>query len=101
MGGQSQVKTLTDACGINVIGITLKVRDGPMTFERGGAVVDQARQPTGQAIATLDAESMPARQCELLANIEQERKTAAVAQMRESGLGLICARITGRRRIVD
>ena len=84
LGGQSQVKALTDAYGIDVIGITFKVRNGLMTFAQGTAALDQAEQRIDQAFTALAAEAMPSRQRKLLASIEQERKPAdaAIAQLR-------------------
>ncbi|MGN6789186.1 MAG: ATP-binding protein [Rhodanobacteraceae bacterium] len=85
LGGQTQVKALTDAYGIEIIGVTFKVRNGLMTFEQGLAAVDEAQKRIGQAFEALEAESMPARQHELLVAINGERAPAdkAVAALRE------------------
>jgi signal transduction histidine kinase/CheY-like chemotaxis protein/HPt (histidine-containing phosphotransfer) domain-containing protein len=84
LGGQSNVKTLTDAYGITVTGVTFKVRNGLMTFEQGLAAVDHARQRGDQAFAALAAESMPPRQHEVFADIQRERQPAdaAIARLR-------------------
>jgi signal transduction histidine kinase/DNA-binding NarL/FixJ family response regulator/HPt (histidine-containing phosphotransfer) domain-containing protein len=85
LGGQSQVKALTDAYGIDIIGVTFKVRNGLMTFDQGLAAVDEAQKRIGQAFDALEAESMPPRQHELLVAIRDERAPAdsAVAALRE------------------
>jgi signal transduction histidine kinase/CheY-like chemotaxis protein/HPt (histidine-containing phosphotransfer) domain-containing protein len=84
LGGQSNVKTLTDAYGITVTGVTFKVRNGLMTFDQGLAAMDHARQRGDQAFAALAAESMPPRQREVFAGIRQERvpADAAIARLR-------------------
>jgi len=84
LGGQSNVKTLTDAYGITVIGVTFKVRNGLMTFDQGLAAVGQARQRSDQAFVALAAESMPPRQREVFASIRRERQPAdaAIARLR-------------------
>ena len=84
LGGQSNVKTLTDAYGITVVGVTFKVRNGLMTFDQGLAAVDQARQHSDQAFTALAAESMPPRQREVFASIQRERQPAdaAIARLR-------------------
>ena len=84
LGGQSNVKTLTDAYGIAVIGVTFKVRNGLMTFDQGLADVDHARGRSDQAFAALAAESMPSRQREVFASIQRERPAAdaAIARLR-------------------
>ncbi|HKV65054.1 MAG TPA: ATP-binding protein [Rhodanobacteraceae bacterium] len=79
LGGQSNVKTLTDAYGITVVGVTFKVRNGLMTFDQGLAAVDHARQRGDQAFAALAAESMPARQRDVFASIQRERPPADAA----------------------
>lgn len=76
LGGQSNVKTLTDAYGIDVVGITFKVRNGLMDFDTGVAGVRQARQRIGQAFSALNAEHMPTRQRVVMARIDQERAAA-------------------------
>jgi signal transduction histidine kinase/DNA-binding NarL/FixJ family response regulator/HPt (histidine-containing phosphotransfer) domain-containing protein len=85
LGGQSQVKALTDSYGIAIIGVTFKVRNGLMTFDQGLAAVDEAQKRIGQAFEALEAESMPPRQHELLVAIQDERAPAdsAVAALRE------------------
>ncbi|HVU81876.1 MAG TPA: ATP-binding protein [Rhodanobacteraceae bacterium] len=84
LGGQSNVKTLTDAYGITVVGVTFKVRNGLMTFDEGLAAVDHARQRSEQAFAALAAESMPPRQRDVFADIQREREPAdaAIARLR-------------------
>jgi signal transduction histidine kinase/DNA-binding NarL/FixJ family response regulator/HPt (histidine-containing phosphotransfer) domain-containing protein len=84
LGGQSQVKALTDAYGIDIIGVTFKVRNGLMTFDQGLAAVDEAQRRIGQAFAALEAESMAPRQHELLVAIRDERAPAddAIAALR-------------------
>jgi signal transduction histidine kinase/HPt (histidine-containing phosphotransfer) domain-containing protein/ActR/RegA family two-component response regulator len=84
LGGQASVKALTDAYGIDIIGVTFKVRNGLMTFDQGIATVDQAQQRIQEAFAALQAESMPHRQRRLLADISRERvpADAAVAALR-------------------
>jgi len=85
LGGQSQVKALNDAYGIDIIGITFKVRNGLMTFDQGLAAVEGAQKRIGQAFAALESESMPPRQHELLVAIQQERTPAdeAITALRE------------------
>lgn len=84
LGGQTAVKTLTDAYGITVIGVTFKVRNGLMNFDEGIADIDQARRQIEQAIAALHAETMPPRQHDLLVTIDKLRipADAAVAALR-------------------
>ena len=82
LGGQSNVKTLTDAYGITVVGVTFKVRNGLMTFDGGLAAVDHARQRSDQAFAALAAESMPPRQRDVFASIQREREPADAALAR-------------------
>jgi signal transduction histidine kinase/DNA-binding NarL/FixJ family response regulator/HPt (histidine-containing phosphotransfer) domain-containing protein len=101
LGGQTQVKALTDAYGINIIGITFKVRNGLMTFDEGLAAVDQARQRIQQALAALHAEMrMPPKQRALLADIDRERQSAdaAVAELRAQ---LAAHSIEGLGRFAD
>jgi signal transduction histidine kinase/CheY-like chemotaxis protein/HPt (histidine-containing phosphotransfer) domain-containing protein len=85
LGGQTQVKALTDSYGIDIIGVTFKVRNGLMTFDQGLSAVDAAQKRIGQAFEALEAESMPPRQHELLVAIQDERAPAdsAVAALRE------------------
>ncbi|WHZ19401.1 MAG: hypothetical protein OJF55_001550 [Rhodanobacteraceae bacterium] len=84
LGGQSNVKALTDAYGVTVVGATFKVRNGLLTFDDGLAAIDQAQHRTDQAFAALSGENMPPRQRELLARIRRERvrADAAIAQLR-------------------
>ncbi|MGH8145149.1 MAG: ATP-binding protein, partial [Rhodanobacteraceae bacterium] len=79
LGGQTSVKTLTDAYGITIIGTTFKVRNGLMTFGQGLDAVDEARQQIDQAFAALHAETMPRRQREVLASIDEARGPADAA----------------------
>lgn len=79
LGGQSQVKALTDAYGIDIVGVTFKVRNHLMTFDAGLAAIDAARARTDQAFAALAAEAMPPPQVELLARIRRERAVADAA----------------------
>ena len=85
LGGQTQVKALTDSYGIAIIGVTFKVRNGLMTFDQGLAAVNEAQKRIGQAFEALEAESMPPRQHELLVAIQDERAPAdsAIAALRE------------------
>jgi signal transduction histidine kinase/CheY-like chemotaxis protein/HPt (histidine-containing phosphotransfer) domain-containing protein len=84
LGGQSNVKTLTDTYGIAVSAVTFKVRNGLMTFDQGLAALDHAQQSGDQAFAALAAESMPPRQREVFASIQHERPSAdaAIARLR-------------------
>ncbi|ODU91851.1 MAG: hypothetical protein BGP23_02265 [Lysobacterales bacterium 66-474] len=84
LGGQAQVKALSDGYGVTVVGVTFKVRNGLMTFDEGLRDVDQARQRIDQAFAGLAAEEMPAQQAEIFADIQREHATAdaAVAELR-------------------
>ncbi|HET6587260.1 MAG TPA: ATP-binding protein [Oleiagrimonas sp.] len=81
LGGQTAVKTLTDAYGITVIGVTFKVRNGLMSFEDGIARIDHARGQIDQAFAALHAEAMPPRQHDLLMAIDKARAPADAAIM--------------------
>ncbi|TAM96640.1 MAG: response regulator, partial [Rhodanobacteraceae bacterium] len=100
LGGQSNVKALTDAYGITVVGVTFKVRNGLMTFDQGIVAIDQARQRIDQAFAALARESVPPRQRELLAGILRERMPAdaAIAQLRAQ---LAARSIPGIGRFAD
>ncbi|HEX7370973.1 MAG TPA: ATP-binding protein [Rhodanobacteraceae bacterium] len=84
LGGQSNVKALTDAYGITLVGVTFKVRNGLMTFDQGQQVLGQAQQRIDQAYAALDAESMPPRQRDVMTSIRLDRKPAdaALAELR-------------------
>ena len=79
LGGQSEVKALTDAYGIDLIGITFKVRNGLMDWDAGLQSLDVDRARIAQAIAALHAETLPARQREVLTRIDHERARADVA----------------------
>ena len=79
LGGQSNVKALTDAYGLDVVGVTFKVRNGLMDFDTGIASVQQARQQINQAFSALDAEHMPIKQRVVMARIDQERAAADAA----------------------
>ncbi len=100
LGGQSNVKALTDAYGVDIIGVTFKVRNGLMTFDQGLAAVDRSRQRIDRAFAELDAEAMPPEQRTLLASIRADRKAAdaAVAQLRAQ---LAAHSIDGLSRFAD
>jgi signal transduction histidine kinase/CheY-like chemotaxis protein len=82
--GQTQVRTLASAYGIDVVGVTFKVRNYLMDFDAGLAELDQVQKQIGQATAALHAESMPPRQREVWLRIEAERvpADAAVASLR-------------------
>ena len=84
LGGQSNIKALTDAYGITVVATTFKVRNGLMTFDQGLAALARAQQRSGQAFAALAAENMPARQRKVFASIQRERgpADAALAHLR-------------------
>jgi signal transduction histidine kinase/CheY-like chemotaxis protein len=84
LGGQAQVKALTDAYGVTAVDVTFKVRNGLMSFDEGLSRVDRARQRIDQAFAALAAEEMSARQAGIFADIRRERATAdaAVAALR-------------------
>ena len=79
LGGQSEVKALTDAYGIDVIGITFKVRNGLMGWNTALQSLDADRARIAQAIDALHAEALPSRQHELLVRIDHERARADVA----------------------
>jgi signal transduction histidine kinase/CheY-like chemotaxis protein/HPt (histidine-containing phosphotransfer) domain-containing protein len=82
LGGQSEVKALTDAYGIDLIGVTFKVRNGLMTWEAGLQSLDADRARIAQAIAALHAEGLSGKQGELLVRIDQERPRADAAVAR-------------------
>jgi signal transduction histidine kinase/CheY-like chemotaxis protein/HPt (histidine-containing phosphotransfer) domain-containing protein len=84
LGGQSQVKALTDAYGVGIVAATFKVRNGLMTFDEGIDAIDAAQKRIGQAFAALEAESMPPRQRQLMESIRRERvpADAATAELR-------------------
>ena len=79
LGGQSEVKALTDAYGIDLIGVTFKVRNGLMSWQAGLQSLDADRARISQAIAALHAETLSPKQAELLGRIDQERAHADVA----------------------
>ncbi|MGN6729145.1 MAG: ATP-binding protein [Rhodanobacteraceae bacterium] len=79
LGGQSEVKALTDAYGIDIIGLTFKVRNGLMGWNAALQSLDADRARIAQAIAALHAEALPSRQHELLVRIDRERARADVA----------------------
>ncbi len=79
LGGQTAARILSESYGIDIIGVTFKVRNGLMSFDEGAAVVDRARQRIRQSVAMLDAESMPPQQREVWTRIVQERHAADAA----------------------
>src|SRR6185312_12114936 len=79
LGGQSEVKALTDAYGIDIIGLTFKVRNGLMGWNAALQSLDADRARIAQAIDALHAEALPSRQHELLVRIDHERARADVA----------------------
>lgn len=83
LGGQAQVKALTDGYGVTVTGVTFKVRNGLMTFDAGLTEVEHTQQRIGQAFAALAAEQMPTQQAGIFADIQRERAPAdaAVAEL--------------------
>jgi len=85
LGGQSEVTALTDAYGIDLIGITFKVRNHLMSWDAGVRTLDGERARIAQAVAALHAEALPPQQRALLARIDVERARAdlAVAHLRQ------------------
>lgn len=79
LGGQTQVRTLASAYGIDVVGVTFKVRNYLMSFDEGLTELDQIQKQLDQATAALRAESMPPKQREVWQRIEAERAPADVA----------------------
>jgi signal transduction histidine kinase/CheY-like chemotaxis protein/HPt (histidine-containing phosphotransfer) domain-containing protein len=79
LGGQSEVKALTDAYGIDAIGVTFKVRNGLMSWSAAVQSLDADRARIAQAIAALHAEELPPRQLEVMARIDHERASADAA----------------------
>ncbi|MGN6312321.1 MAG: ATP-binding protein [Rhodanobacteraceae bacterium] len=79
LGGQSEVKALTDAYGIDLIGVTFKVRNGLMDWNAGLQSLDADRARIAQAIAALHAETLPPKQREVMDRIDRERAAADVA----------------------
>ncbi|HET9835979.1 MAG TPA: ATP-binding protein [Rhodanobacteraceae bacterium] len=86
LGGQSEVKALTDAYGIDLIGVTFKVRNGLMSWDAALQSLDADRARIAQAIDALHAETLPPKQRELLTRIDQERAAADVAVARLQSL---------------
>jgi signal transduction histidine kinase/CheY-like chemotaxis protein/HPt (histidine-containing phosphotransfer) domain-containing protein len=100
LGGQSEVKALTDAYGIDLIGITFKVRNGLMSWRAGLQSLDADRARIAQAFDALHAEALPPDQGELLARIDQERTAADAAVARLQSL-LQAHDIDGLGRFAD
>jgi signal transduction histidine kinase/CheY-like chemotaxis protein/HPt (histidine-containing phosphotransfer) domain-containing protein len=83
LGGQSEVKALTDAYGIDLIGITFKVRNGLMDWNAALQSLGADRARIAQAMDALHAEALPPNQREVLDRIGLERASAdgAVAHL--------------------
>jgi signal transduction histidine kinase/CheY-like chemotaxis protein/HPt (histidine-containing phosphotransfer) domain-containing protein len=84
IGGQATLSQLATAYDIDVIDTAFKVRAGIMTFEQGVAAVDSTERNLQQGYAALHARPMPARQAELLRQIDAARgpADATVARLR-------------------
>jgi signal transduction histidine kinase/CheY-like chemotaxis protein/HPt (histidine-containing phosphotransfer) domain-containing protein len=79
LGGQSEVKALTDAYGIDLIGVTFKVRNGLMGWDAGLQSLGADRARIAQAMDALHAEALPPNQREVLDRIGRERASADAA----------------------